>query len=94
MKIIIFTKGVSESLNFIASSFAKEFKTVIISSLEHHSNIVPWHMQGRTLGAGLEVVNCGNNLDFDLFHFEEILKSKSKLICEYYPCLKCFWENT
>ena len=72
---IIFTKGVTESLNFIASSFAKEFKTVIISSLEHHSNIVPWHMQGRTLGKGLEVVNCGNNLDFDLVHFEELLKA-------------------
>ena len=72
---IIFTKGVTESLNFIASSFAKEFKTVIISSLEHHSNIVPWHMQGRTLGSGLEVVNCGENLDFDLVHFEELLKA-------------------
>jgi len=72
---IIFTKGVSESLNFIASSYAKDFKTVIISSLEHHSNIVPWHMQGRTLGEGLEVVNCGENLDFDLVHFEDILKA-------------------
>ena len=72
---IIFTKGVTESINFIASSFAKDFKTVIISSLEHHSNIVPWHVQGRTLGAGLEVVNCNHNLDFDLTHFEELLKA-------------------
>ena len=72
---IIFTKGVTESINFIASSFAKDFKTVIISSLEHHSNIVPWHMQGRTLGAGLEVVNCNENLDFDLEHFEELLNA-------------------
>lgn len=72
---IIFTKGVTESINFIASSFATNFKTVIISSLEHHSNIVPWHMQGRTLGAGLEVVNCDKNLNFDLAHFEELLKT-------------------
>lgn len=72
---IIFTKGVTESINFIASSFAKDFKTVIISSLEHHSNIVPWHMQGRTLGAELEVVNCDKNLNFDLNHFEELLKA-------------------
>ena len=71
---IIFTKGVTESINFIASSFVIDFKTVIISSLEHHSNIVPWHMQNRTLGAGLEVVNCNENLDFDLEHFEELLK--------------------
>ncbi|MPL80802.1 Cysteine desulfurase [bioreactor metagenome] len=72
---IIFTKGVTESLNFIATSFAKDFKTVIISSLEHHSNIVPWHMQGRTLGLGLEVVNFDDNLNFDMNHFEELLKA-------------------
>lgn len=72
---IIFTKGVTESLNFIATSFAKNFKTVIISSLEHHSNIVPWHMQERTLGLGLEVVNCDDNLNFDMNHFEELLKA-------------------
>ena len=72
---IIFTKGVTESINFIASSFAANFKTVIISSLEHHSNIVPWHMQGRSLGNGLEVVNCNDNLDFDMKHFEQLLKA-------------------
>ncbi|MCT7610456.1 cysteine desulfurase [Aliarcobacter butzleri] len=72
---IIFTKGVTESLNFIATSFAKDFKTIIISSLEHHSNIVPWHMQGRTLGLGLEVVNCDDNLNFDMNHFEELLRA-------------------
>ncbi|MGA1932701.1 aminotransferase class V-fold PLP-dependent enzyme [Arcobacter sp. YIC-464] len=72
---LIFTKGVSESINFIAESFAKDFKTVIISSLEHHSNIVPWHMQERTLGNGLEVVRCDENLSFDFAHFEELLKN-------------------
>ncbi|OCL98891.1 Cysteine desulfurase [Aliarcobacter thereius] len=71
---IIFTSGVTQSINFIASSFAKKFKTVIISSLEHHANIVPWHMQNRTLGNGLLVVNCDSNLDFDYNHFEELLK--------------------
>ena len=71
---IIFTKGVTESINFIAHSFAKKFKTIIISSLEHHSNIVPWHMQGRSLGHGLAVVSCKKNLDFDFEHFEEILE--------------------
>ena len=71
---LIFTKGVTESINFIASSFVKDnFNTVIISTLEHHSNIVPWHMQGRTLHQGLEVVNCDKNLNFDLEHLEELL---------------------
>jgi cysteine desulfurase/selenocysteine lyase len=71
---IIFTKGVTESINFIASSFAKSFKTVIISSLEHHSNIVPFHMQGRTLGDGLEVVGYKDNFAFDYEEFENILQ--------------------
>ncbi|MDX1809676.1 MAG: cysteine desulfurase [Sulfurospirillaceae bacterium] len=74
-KEIIFTKGVTESLNFIASSFVKDrFDTVIISSLEHHSNIVPWHMQGRSLHNGLEVVDCDENLSFDIEHFEKLLQ--------------------
>ncbi len=71
---IVFTKGVTESINFIASGFAKKFKTIIISSLEHHANIVPWHMQGRTLHKGLEVVKCNENLDFDFEDFENILR--------------------
>lgn len=70
---IIFTKGVTESINFIASSFVSKYETVIISSLEHHSNIVPWHMQGRTIGKGLEVVKCDKNLSFDFEHFEKLL---------------------
>lgn len=70
---IIFTKGVTESINFIASSFVSKYETVIISSLEHHSNIVPWHMQGRTIGKGLEVVKCDENLSFDFAHFEKLL---------------------
>lgn len=75
---LIFTKGVSESINFIASSFAKNYETVIISSLEHHSNIVPWHMQGRTIGKGLEVVKCDDNLSFNFAHFEELLQNNPK----------------
>lgn len=73
-KEIIFTKGVTESINFIANSFGKKFDTIIISSLEHHSNIVPWHMQGRTLHKGLEVVGYKQNFEFDFEDFERVLK--------------------
>lgn len=73
-KEIIFTKGVTESINFIANSFAKDIPTIIISSLEHHSNIVPWHIQGRSLHNGLEVVKYKDNLEFDMEHFEKLLK--------------------
>ncbi len=75
---IIFTKGVSEAINFIASSFAKSFKTVIISSLEHHSNITPWHMQDRSLHKGLEVVKYKDNLEFDYDDFELLLKNNKE----------------
>ncbi len=72
---IIFTKGVTESINFIATSYVKKrFSTVIISSLEHHSNIVPWQMLGKSLNRGLKIVKCNKNLDFDFDDFEEILK--------------------
>ena len=50
-------------------------------------------MQGRTLGNGLEVVNCNENLDFDMTHFEELLKSKSKCFCKCYSYFKCLWKN-
>lgn len=75
-KEIIFTKGVTEGINMVASSFVQNrYKTVIISSLEHHSNIVPWHMLGYSQGKGLEVVRYKKNLVFDIEHFEELLKS-------------------
>lgn len=72
---IIFTSGVTQSINFIAEAFVKDhFDTVIISSLEHHANIVPWHMQNKTLHNGLEVVGHDDNLEFDFAHFEELLQ--------------------
>jgi cysteine desulfurase/selenocysteine lyase len=77
---IIFTKGVTESLNFIASSFGKTFDTIIISSLEHHSNIVPWHMQGRTLGNGLAVIKHTDDLDLDFEDFERLLKENKNAL--------------
>lgn len=75
-KEVIFTKGVTEGINMVASCFVKDrFKTVIISSLEHHSNIVPWHMMGRTPGNGLEIVGYKKNLEFDMDHYEDLLRN-------------------
>ncbi|MBN2618397.1 MAG: aminotransferase class V-fold PLP-dependent enzyme [Spirochaetales bacterium] len=72
---LIFTKGVTEGINLVANSYVKNnFKSVIISSLEHHSNITPWHMQGRTLGNGLEVIGYNKDLTIDLNHLEDLLK--------------------
>lgn len=80
-KEVIFTKGVTEALNMISFSYAKEHaNTVILSSLEHHSNIVPWHMQGRRLGNGLAIIKTKEALLLDLEHLEELLKKHSNAL--------------
>ena len=76
---IIFTKGTTESINLLASNYVKKhFKTVIISELEHHANIVPWQLQGFSQGAGLLVVPVTEDLLFDLSAFEKMIKENPK----------------
>jgi cysteine desulfurase / selenocysteine lyase len=57
---IIFTRGTTESINLVASSFGRKFlapgKRVVITTMEHHSNIVPWQMACEASGASLEVL--------------------------------------
>ncbi|MDF1881866.1 cysteine desulfurase [Sulfurimonas sp. MAG313] len=68
---IIFTKGTTESINLLASSYVKKnFDTVILSELEHHSNILPWQLQDLQL----EIIPLDKDLNIDLRVFEDILK--------------------
>ncbi len=57
---VIFTKGTTESINLVASSFGKGFvkagDSIVISAMEHHSNIVPWQMMCEERGAALKVI--------------------------------------
>ncbi|MBE0490802.1 MAG: cysteine desulfurase [Sulfurospirillum sp.] len=67
---IIFTKGVTEGINLVAQSYAKEHAScVIISALEHHSNILPW----QQIKKPLHVIQTKENLTPDLEHFESLL---------------------
>ncbi|AUC16362.1 cysteine sulfinate desulfinase [Tenacibaculum sp. SZ-18] len=80
---IIFTAGTTESINIIASGFSsiiKEGDEVIVSALEHHSNIVPWQMMCEKTGAQLKVLpmNEDGSLRMDLF--DELLTNKTKLV--------------
>lgn len=81
---IIFIKGVTEGLNLIASSFGKKFiekdDEIIISTLEHHSNIVPWQLLCEEKGAKLRIIpiNDAGELDYDAF--EKMLNPKTKLV--------------
>lgn len=76
---LTFTKGVTEGINMVATSFVdRSYDQVIISSLEHHSNITPWHMLGRKPGAGLDVIRYNSDLTMDLDHLESLLKRGGK----------------
>ena len=76
---LIFTRGTTEAINLVASSYVKErFSTVIVSLIEHHSNILPWQLNGYTKGKGLEVIPLDKDLNIDIQAYEQILKQHPK----------------
>ncbi|MDC3250101.1 SufS family cysteine desulfurase [bacterium] len=80
---IIFTKGTTDSLNIAAGSLAQEFlkegDVVLISSLEHHANIVPWQMACKRSGATLSVIPVLDNGELDQEAFKNLLSPKVKV---------------
>lgn len=81
---VIFTKGTTESINLVASTFGKEFigkgDEIIISTMEHHSNIVPWQMLCQTTGAVLRIVPITDDGEIIMEKFDQLLSSKTKLV--------------
>ena len=80
---IIFTKGTTDSINLIANGFKsllKKGNQVIISELEHHSNIVPWQLCCEQSGATLKVIPLKANGELDLNEFENLLCKNTKLV--------------
>lgn len=81
---IIFTRGVTESINLVASSYGRKFlkegDEVIISGLEHHSNIVPWQMICEEKRAKLKVIPITNEGEIDLSSFHQLLSPKTKVV--------------
>lgn len=80
---IIFTAGTTESINLIASGYNSLLKPgdeLIISALEHHSNIVPWQMLCEKTGAILKVIPMTLNGSLDIESYHSLLNSKTKLI--------------
>ena len=81
---IIFTSGTTESINLVANGFAslvKKEDEIIISALEHHSNIVPWQMLCEQTGAILKVIPIDSNGELILSEYEKLLSNKTKLVC-------------
>ena len=81
---IIFTKGTTDSINMLARSFGdamvKEGDEIIVSQLEHHSNIVPWQMLCERKGAVLKVIPLREDLSIDIEAFKGLLSEKTRLV--------------
>ncbi|MBF0491993.1 MAG: cysteine desulfurase [Deltaproteobacteria bacterium] len=85
---IIFTRGTTEGINLIASSFGKKFiregDEILISALEHHSNIVPWQILCEEKGAKLKVIPINLQGEIIFEEFEKLLTHKVKLLSLLY----------
>jgi len=81
---IIFTKGTTEAVNLVASSFCRQFckagDEIIISAMEHHSNIVPWQLEEDKTGIRLRIIPINEKGELIFEEFEKLISSKTKLI--------------
>ena len=80
---IIMTSGTTDSINMVASGFSELLTAgdeIIVSALEHHSNIVPWQMLCEKTGAVLKVIPMLVNGTLDMISFEELVSDKTKLV--------------
>lgn len=81
---IIFTRGVTESINLVAATYGRSFiqsgDEIIISTLEHHSNIVPWQMVCEEKKAILKVIPVSDKGEIDMVAYQRLLSAKTKLV--------------
>jgi cysteine desulfurase/selenocysteine lyase len=81
---IIFTAGTTASINLVASSFAKKYiqagDEIIISAMEHHSNILPWQQVCEEKGAFLKVIPINNDGELLIDEFKKLISNKTKII--------------
>ena len=81
---IIFTRGTTEAINLVAASFGRKFlregDEVLLTEMEHHSNIVPWQIACELSGATLRVVPINDDGELMMDQFRQILSPKTKLV--------------
>ena len=81
---IVFTRGTTEGVNLVASTFSDEFLNegdeVIVSVMEHHSNIVPWQLQAKKKGLRLKVIPMTDKGDLILDEYEKLFTDKTKFV--------------
>lgn len=85
---VIFTKGTTNSINLVASSFGKKFlaadEEVLISAMEHHSNIVPWQLICEEKNASLKIIPVDDNGELIMEEFDRLLTGKVKIVALTY----------
>lgn len=81
---VVFTRGTTESMNLVASTFAEglmqEGDEVIVSTMEHHSNIVPWQLQTQRHGISLRVIPMTDEGQLEVDAYEKLFNEKTKLV--------------
>ena len=81
---IVFTRGTTEAINLVASSFCEAFMhegdEVIVSAMEHHSNIVPWQLQASRRGIVLRVLPMSDDGILQIDRLEQLISDKTRLI--------------
>lgn len=81
---IVFTRGTTESINLVASSFGRGFlkagDEVIVSGMEHHSNIVPWQLACELAGASLRVIPFSDEGDLDLEAYRALFSPHTRIV--------------
>ncbi len=81
---IIFTRGVTEGINLVASSYGRAFLNegdeIVLSGLEHHSNIVPWQIIAEERKAKIKVIPVTDDGELDMEAYKELLSAKTKVV--------------
>lgn len=81
---IIFTRNTTESLNLVAYSYGlsnvKKGDEIVVSIMEHHSNLLPWQMVAETCGAELKFIECAKDGSIDLEKVKELITSRTKIV--------------
>ena len=80
---IIFTRGTTEAINLVANTWGSSLSAgeeIILSTLEHHANIVPWQMLAERTGAVLKIIQLDQYGAVDLDHFSSLLSDNTKLV--------------
>lgn len=80
---IIFTSGTTESINLVATTFGKNLRAgdeIIVTEMEHHSNILPWQQVCEEKGAALKVVPINEKGELTLDEFKKLLSGKTKMV--------------